>query len=416
MDEPFQVLLKLLLILAPLLLVTRAIDLSCSPTFSEHETCYIAQHNPVPVNNTNDLNFIVPESWKFSEVERATIIVTSKPIPFPTNVFNVFPNLKELELSIHLKAISNEIFEQADKLKKLEIIFNELEKIPSRVFAGAKNLNEINLYHNKINEIEDFAFDGLNQLKNLRINVNQLTKVRRFTFAGLSSLEYLQLANNQIDEIEEGALNLPKLESLDLSENQLKILSDTLFAQVPKLRTLAAPRNKIQRVSKALDTLHNLVILELDENPIDDLDLLKLSKLEDLDKVSLRNTGFDLDALSVTAEHIHASNSKITRLDLSGCKMQSGIIFSKLKIFPKLEILRVKNNSITAIDLDAIRNGGLPSLIIIFIGENSFRRRWLQETTKSLSMKYTYKDRFYDTYIVVKEYMPTDVYDIFTLK
>jgi len=407
MDAPFQVLLKLLLILASLLLVTRAIDLSCSSVFSQHDSCYIAQHNPALVNNTSDINFIVPKSWEFSEIERATVIVTSKPIPFPTNVYNVFPNLKELELSIHLTTISTEFFEHADKLKKLEIIFNELEKIPSRVFAGAKNINEMNLYYNKINEIEDFAFDGLNQLMNLRINVNQLTKVRRFTFAGLSSLEYLQLANNQIDEIEEGALNFPKLGTLDLGENQLISLSDTLFAQVPKLRTLVAPRNKIQRLNKALDSLHNLVILDLDENPIDDLDLLKLPKLKNLNEVSLRNTGFNLDALVVTGEDINASNSKITRLDLSGCKMQSGMIFSKLKILPKLQILRVKNNSMTTMDLDAIHSGGLPNLCAIFIGENKFDGKWLEETTKSLSMR-LFSDHHSDEYIMIKEYTPLE--------
>lgn len=155
---------------------------------------------------------------------------------------------------------------------------------------------------------------------------------------------------------------------------------------MPELHKLTASNNQIQYLNGALDSLQKLQTLELDGNSIADLDLLKLSKFEELDEVSLKNTGFNLDAVNVSIADVTASKSKITGLNLSGCKMQSGVIFSKLGLFPELYELNLSNNSLRTMDSDVVRSGGLRYLRAIYIANNNFNVKWLTETMERFQM------------------------------
>lgn len=363
------------------------IDLDCD--FSSGSYClrFTSSFNRQFTRSTNTISFALHGSWESDEIKAITIRVFPDSIQFPIHVFTSFPNLQELDISAELSSISQQHFQPAHKLEKLILSANKLEIIPSYVFAGARNLNEIDLSENEINTVEDFAFFSLIHLRKLNLDTNRLTKITRDMFAGVGQLEEIGFDNNLIAEIEVGALTFPNLRILHLDGNQLTTLRDPTFARVPELRALNLQYNKLQYCNNALDPLQKLEILRLARNQINDLDFKKIMKLANLRELSLRNSGFSLDAENVTASDILASKSRIIELDLSACRMQSSAIFFKLKVFPNLEKVNLEDNSLTTIDLRAVRFGGLPKLHTIRIEKgNNFNETWLKETTARLSM------------------------------
>lgn len=254
------------------------------------------------------------------------------------------------------------------------------------MFSEAWNLNELYLDSNRIHTIDDYAFDGLLALKKLNVQHNHFRKITPLMFANLLSLEYLRLEGNGIEEIADGALNLPKLRFLLLNENKLKSLTSSLLNQIPALRFLFVEKNGLQFVNNTLDSLNSLEELWLSENNNTDLDLRKLSKLGTLDKLELSNSGINLDLLNVTTEDIAASKSKARYIYLSRDKMDSGIIFEKLRLFPNVHRVHLKSISAKRMDLEAIRTGGLTNLTEININFKEFDQEWLNESTQNLSM------------------------------
>lgn len=343
------------------------------------------------------LNFILPEPLSLNSVEEVKLTFTRDFLTttLPTEFFQTFPHLKKLTFQANsVNYILDTDFVQARHLEELDLSHNHLERVQSRVFATVSNLTSIDFGYNSIYNIQDSAFAGLLNLTFLSLRNNQLTKIGRWTFANLPSLETLHLGVNSIEEIEEGALNLPKLTSLNLYSNKLKSLDDSLFLQTPQLRTLWVNSNNIQTISNSLTCLHQLEDLKLGGNKIVDLSLQKLLKLPNLLWVNLKSSGFNLDSASNcdiaapinATENGNSTVSKVKGLDLSKNDMKDGVIFEKLKIFPNLEQIILKNNSLTTMDLDTIQTGIFPKLRYIDIFGNNFDQQWLVETTRNLSM------------------------------
>lgn len=384
---------------------TIAVDLPCEMRhFSK--ICYIHLNEDIVCNATDRINFLLPESVNFSDIkgirsyESHNFLRTT----LPTEAFEVFPNLNELTFQTSsISVISPNDFNCASALNKLEIPFNYIEKIPTRVFSTAANLTLLDLSVNSIYSIEDFGFDGLTKLKTLWLKHNQLTTISRYALAHLPSLEILHLSYNSIEVIEDGALDLPKLSCLGLRVNKLKVFSDGVFKLTPELRTLWVDRNQIQYLNDALDPLQNIIDLDLASNEITDLNLLKLARFPHLLFVNLKCSGFNLDSVNISDAETNTTTtttkSILKWLDLSENGMGSGIIFEKLKIFPNLEKVLLRNNSLTTMDLDAISTAGLNKLSIIGIYGNDLDQEWLEQTTRNLSMYV--EDRKWDGWVIV---------------
>lgn len=318
--------------------VTKAVELRCLEFINTNDNCEVIELALLPISSTDEVNIVIPETWQPAKVETFLIQTFDVPTPFPTNLFYKFANLNKVRLRSHLEVITIENLKQANVLEELDVAFNNLTTI------------------------DDYAFSETFNLRNLLINSNQLTKIRRSTFAGLSSLVELHLDENRIDEIEDGALNFPKLIWLELQGNRLKVISD---------------------ISTSL-RLMQLKKLSLGNNPLENLELKTFLKYEHLEYLDIRNTGFDLDAFNISADDIRSSQSKINELNLSGCKIENGKNIVKLKIFPNLQVLRLHADSLTTMDLNVIQNGDLPKLSTIWIYGNNFDAKW---TEKSVPMK-----------------------------
>lgn len=351
------------IILAAALVETKAVDVNCTEfTWLVYRAC---KTQPTTIiNETHVLNFIHPNETSPNDIDK---IAFSDNLSFiPQQLFHTFPQLTALNLK-----------------------HNQIECVPSRAFLSASNLDELSLEYNKIHIIEDNAFDGLSKLRDLFLNNNRFSKIERLALANLPELRILCLEQNQIEHIEEGALNFPKLQKLYLRRNKLKSLPDSVFAQTSTLQFLSLENNGLEQINNAVYHLHRLEHLRLGDNKIVDFDLKKFAGMTNLEKLFINNNTFDFDMVIVPANDATAAapKSKLELIDLSYNQIKSGVIFSKLKLFPNLTHVYLHSSGLRRIDLDTVRTGGLTKLREIEAGENDLDKDWLEETLPKLSMK-----------------------------
>lgn len=201
-------------------------------------------------------------------------------------------------------------------------------------------------------------------------------------------MEHLDLAANQLEDIEEGVFDHPKLKILKLQFNKLTVLPNGLFTGVTALIDLDLYDNQIERVNNALHPLTHLEVLELSKNKISDFDLKNAATFPELTSLDLSQNGIDLDAVSISPVDISATKSKLKTLSFGDNPIRSGILFDKLKLFPKLESVSLGRNSMKQVDLDAIQTTGLPKLTTVYFYPNDkdLDLEWLKTKTQELSM------------------------------
>lgn len=370
---------------------SNALKLNCETT-ENPKFCFIKSKEPTFNNNaTEPVTFILPQWTNFSHIEAIRLSVTTFDIPTSVllpQIFKSFPNLKVFDATGHSAIeLSQSDFIFARNLIELNLAENRLEQLYSHVFYGASNLFEINLYSNQISVIKDFAFEGLVNLNKLLLSGNCLTKIGRSTFKTLPSLEVLELEQNQLEEIDDGVLNLPKLITLQLSGNKLKILAATLFGHTPNLRYLYINFNEKYplKLDFGNNKLVHLELLALQGTKILNLDIKGIAKLPNLRVLDLTRTGFNFDLVDVSISDIQTATSGIEELHLAENQMRNETIFEKLKLFPRLKLVNLKNNLLTKMDLAAIKAGGLPNLCRIYIAGNNFDQQWLHSEIRKLS-------------------------------
>lgn len=345
--------------------VTRAVEVECEAKYFYTKACHVQIRNASDVTQADQIFIQFPDTRNISEIN---IILVDKSSnlntrTLPTKLFEAFPNVRDIS---HTDGY--------------------LEIIPSRALSTINALYSVSLDRNKIHIIQDFAFAGLTNLKFISLSENRLRKINRHTFAAVPTLTYLFLNKNQIEEIAVDAFNLPSLEELYISHNNLKSIPDSTFSSVPKLKNLYLNNNNIRRINNSLYGLKKLTDLNLAFNPIEDLDIKKVTQLPNLARAFLEDSGFNLDFVDIPSDVATVQRSNVRLLDLSGNKMENGIIFEKLNIFfPNLGTLLLRYNRLVKMDLESVKS--LPKLGTIFIEGNQFDRKWLGEITQNLSIR-----------------------------
>lgn len=356
----------------------RIIDLQCTTDLQvSKRSCYIDEY--ISAEDGDTINFINTDKWKNISYFK---IKTQKNLTFvPPSIFETFPNIRAIRLSVGIKSLSKDSLKNADQLHTLELQKNAIEKIPSGVFANARHLKEIDLSVNQISEIEDNAFDGLDKLMFIYLEKNRIKTLKNGTFAGAGHLSGLRLGENEIETIEDGAFNLPELNTLFLGSNKIKTLSDSIFNGAQKLQAIDLRLNSIVYIGRAFDNLKELVVLNLNSNKIADLSLEKLAALPELLQLLLNNTGFKFHENAASA----FTNSKLQSLDLSGNGLSNPDILKRLTPFTALQALGLQDNSLETIDDLANIKTQFNNMTIISISGNKFKCNWLEQSLKRLT-------------------------------
>jgi len=173
-------------------------------------------------------------------------------------------NVKNLECLINLALHRNKLtqiphtLDQLDKLKFLDISFNQLSSIPSSLCLPS--LQTFNASNNQLKELPDFT--GYVSLNILFVEHNNLTSFP----SGLNQLtgfSELNAANNEINEITQGIQEMLILKNLDLSDNRLQYVNSEL-AECKKLKNLNLRNNPLKdnRLKKMTVQCSTKAILE----------------------------------------------------------------------------------------------------------------------------------------------------------
>ncbi len=216
-----------------------------------------------------------------------------------SHVFGRFTNLEQLYLDHNLledfyKYGYQDIFEGLNCLRSLDLSHNKISYLPENLFSCLNNLRKLYLSYNKLTELPTYSgffsentsiFFGLNKLEKLTLSNNYLEKFPKNSFLGLKKLKSLYLNNNNLIEFPVDFFGyssvfsgLNDLQILDISGNALYTLPTNGFKGLNNLVKLYLNKNSLRQLptdflggTKVFSRLYNLKILDLSDNKLDSL-------------------------------------------------------------------------------------------------------------------------------------------------
>ncbi|XP_069871402.1 nephrocan-like isoform X1 [Dipodomys merriami] len=239
------------------------------------------------------------------------------------------------------------------QLKHMSIENNNLHHIPGSFFTSLQSLQFLSFSGNFLTKI---PVNLPKSLLTLKLERNRLKVVRLRDVKHLENLSHLYLSENFLSSID-GAQILANLTTLEASQNQLQMLP---FRLPTRLQKLDCSNNLIQRVTAQdfLD-LRDLKHLFLDNNIVSLFEAGALQRCSQLSNLALEQNLL----LSIPLR----LPETLARLDLKGNVIQD-ISERELKDLKQLQVLNLRNNKISALDLKALE--GLPRLRHLYLDGN----------------------------------------------
>ncbi|XP_006157927.1 nephrocan isoform X2 [Tupaia chinensis] len=238
-------------------------------------------------------------------------------------------------------------------LKHMSMENNKLHLIPGSFFTSLHSLQFLSFSGNFLTKI---PVNLPKSLLSLKMERNQLKVVRFQDMKYLENLSHLYLSENFLSSIE-GAQLLANLTTLELSQNQLRMFPLKLPARLQKLD---CSNNMIQKVTaQDFQDLQDLKHLFLDNNVVSLFEAGALQRCSQLSNLALEQNLL----LSIPLK----LPGTLARLDLKGNAIQD-ITEGELKDLKQLQVLNLRNNKISALDLKVLE--GLPRLRHLYLDGN----------------------------------------------
>uniref|UniRef100_A0A8D2B362 Nephrocan n=1 Tax=Sciurus vulgaris TaxID=55149 RepID=A0A8D2B362_SCIVU len=290
--------------------------------------------------------------------------------------FEGLKKLKVLELKNNLiSSLSPSMLSSLVSLQSLMVDDNNIESVTEPLILP--HLKHMSMENNKLHLISGSFFTSLQSLQflsfsgnfltkipinlpksllSLKMERNQLKVVRFRDVKHLENLSHLYLSENLLSSID-GAQLLTNLTTLEVSQNQLQ----TLPLRLPvRLQKLDCSSNQIQRVTaRDFQDLQDLKHLFLDNNVVSLFEAGALQRCSQLSNLALEQNLL----LSIPLR----LPKTLARLDLKGNAIQD-IAERELKDLKQLQVLNLRNNKISALDLKALE--GLPRLRHLYLDGN----------------------------------------------
>uniref|UniRef100_A0A8C3W693 Nephrocan n=1 Tax=Catagonus wagneri TaxID=51154 RepID=A0A8C3W693_9CETA len=230
---------------------------------------------------------------------------------------------------------------------------NKLHLLPAGLFTSLQSLQFLSLSSNFLTHI---PVNLPKSLLSLKMERNRLKMVSFPDLKHLENLSHLYLSENSLSSFD-GAQLLANLTTLELSQNQLQMLPLRLPARLQKLDI---SNNLIQKVTvQDFQDLRDLKHLFLDNNIVSLFEAGALQKCTQLSNLALEQNLL----LSIPLR----LPGTLARLDLKGNAIQD-IAERELKDLKQLQVLNLRNNKISALDLKALEV--LPRLRHLYLDGN----------------------------------------------
>jgi len=298
----------------------------------------------------------------------------------------------------------------ASSLKQLLLSDNQITNLKDDGLSDLPNLEFLDLTRNAITEVSRFAFRGLNELKYLNLQQNQIRELDKDIFVPLGKIHRIDLGTNFIKHFDPLIFYPCKhIRELIVKENQLSefrvvLEYNTLMKVIANKNhirnfTLDIEKSRISNVSLTIQAIDNeiqnffvsdklkVTVLHLYKNKITDFELIL--SLKDLKSLSLSSNNLGLvDRNSFQQlprlEELYLSRcglffsdpdtfqplKRLKILDL-GYNDLRFINFMDLRKMGNLETLAIHSNSLTDIDVNALKIS-LPNLRRVMIAGNNF--------------------------------------------
>lgn len=273
-----------------------------------------------------------------SRVEEITF-VDSQLDTFPSNLFEVFPNLSSISangvgmtrltektllhcgqlLNLFLSnnaiySVDDHAFRNCRRLRFLQLASNQISFISENAFRNTPNLNSLYLNDNQLTELPEKVLHNLPRLENVYLDSNRISRLSADFFKGSNNLQVLRASHNQIAHLPVGAFADLLLYELDLSHNLISSIGVGAFSAVAKENFLygqvSLKNNKLTRLSSEIfnGVQSNVVNLDIRNNRIDAIEKNFLDFLEPT-RISFWATGnvcVDWDLTSVPPVEVNA--------------------------------------------------------------------------------------------------------------
>lgn len=165
------------------------------------------------------------------------------------------------------------------KLKRLEMISNELELLPDS-FCQLTSLDVFTIDDNYVSKLPA-DFGELISLRNFSANYNYLV-VLPDSFCELNSLLYLNLDGNHIKQLPANIGDLAELRSLSLKHNLLEKIPDSI-GKLSKLNRLNLSENRLTELPASFSELVSAQVIILSNSRL--IVTPNFSKMQDLRRI-----------------------------------------------------------------------------------------------------------------------------------
>ncbi|KAJ8047978.1 Insulin-like growth factor-binding protein complex acid labile subunit [Holothuria leucospilota] len=179
----------------------------------------------------------------FTKMDCAHRNLSSVPTPLPQSV-------KKLNLSYNsLRRIPKMAFSSCPLLTNLNLDFNQISEIEEGAFLGNGNMTSLSMKYNNLRRIPNNTFTSCHQLQVIYLDNNEISEIEEGAFAPNCSITNMQMSNNQLQKIPIGAISRCKLlQLLYLNKNEINELEDGTFVSNPYLRYFTLQSNRLRSI------------------------------------------------------------------------------------------------------------------------------------------------------------------------
>jgi adenylate cyclase len=260
-------------------------------------------------------------------------------------------------------------FNKMQRFNHIDLSGRNLVTIPIALYQKATEIITLNLSRNLKLDIPKDFIQSCTQLREIKYTSNEAWKIPQALPLAMK-LTMLDISNNSLEQLEHAELfRLSGLVSLKLSNNVLGSIPK-YFDRFSALRSLNLSSNNLREFPEALRGMNTLVDLDVSFNSISDLgDIGNFTNLERLWATNNRLGG-----------PLHASFGKLTNLKEIDARFNGINNMDVVSQLPKLEMLMLGHNSISAFE------GSFSRLKVLYLNHNPVTRFDLNAPVPTLSV------------------------------
>lgn len=146
--------------------------------------------------------------------------------------------------------------------------FTKTRYLPSGIARMFAKLERFYVASSRLKFISRKNFIGFNKLKNLDLRFNEIEAIPDDAFIDLFSLEVLTLSGNLIKKLPNNFafVSMMELRYFDASDNEIREFDDEIFSLNPKLEEILLENNKIKTIKSRFQKFNSIGFIDLKSN------------------------------------------------------------------------------------------------------------------------------------------------------